>query len=62
MKRCVLGKGTLDIDGLSMLKSVLHVEGLKANLICISQLCDRNLFVKFTKNTCKMFNSFDECA
>ena len=62
MKRRVLGKGTLDIDGLPRFESLLHVEGLKANLISISQLCDQNLFVKFTKNTCKVFNSFEECV
>ena len=42
-KRRVLREETLNIDGLSRLKSVIHVEGLKANLISISQLCDQNL-------------------
>ena len=51
-----------NIDGLPRLKNVFHVKRLKANLISISQLCDQNLFVKFTKNTCKVFNSFEECV
>ena len=56
MKSWVLGKRTLDVDGLPRLKSVLHIEGLKANLISISQFCDQNLLVKFTENMCKVFN------
>ena len=41
---------------------MLHVEGLATNLISISQLCDQNLLVKFTKNTCKVFNDSQECV
>ena len=39
----VLGKRTLLADGLLKLNNVLHVEGLKANLISIRQLCDQKL-------------------
>ena len=46
----VLGKRTLNADGLPRLKNVLHVERLKTNLMSISQLCDQKLNVKFTKN------------
>ena len=60
VKGRVLEKGALDVDGLPKLKSVLHVEGLKTNLISISQLCDQNLLVKFTKNMCKVFNDSQE--
>ena len=49
----VLGKRTLLANGLPKLKSVLHVEGLKANLLSISQLCDQKLNVEFTKENCK---------
>ena len=62
VKGRVLGKGTLDVDGLPKLKSILHVERLKTNLISISQLCDQNLLVKFTKNMCKVFNDSQECV
>ena len=61
VKRRVLGNRTLDVDGLPRLKNVLHVEGLKAYLIIISQLCYQNLVVKFMKNTCKVFNKSEEC-
>ena len=44
-RSCVVGKGTLNVDGLPSLNNVLHVEGLKANLINISQSCDQNLYV-----------------
>ena len=56
----VLGKGTLFVNGLSKLKSVLHVEGLKANLLSISQLCDQKLNVKFTRDNCKVLNRSGE--
>ena len=52
----VLGKKTLLANGLPKLKSVLHVERLKANLLSISQLCDQKLNMKFTKNNCKVLN------
>ena len=39
----VVGRGLLDVPGLPKLEDVLLVEGLKANLISISQLCDQDL-------------------
>ena len=43
----VLGRGTLNVDSFSRFKNVLHVVGLKANLISISQICNLNLNVNF---------------
>ena len=68
----IIGTGTLAFLGLSSLKEVLLVEGLNVNLISISQLCDDNLFVRFTKDKCMVFDqnqdqimegrrSFDNC-
>ena len=51
-----LGRGLLDVPGLPKLEDVLLVEGLKANLISISQFCDQDLFVKFTKGTCTVMD------
>ena len=34
----VIGRGTLNVDGFRRFKIVLHVDGLKANLISISQI------------------------
>ena len=41
----VLRSGSLKVPGMLTLENVLLVEGLKVNLISISQLCDDNLFV-----------------
>ncbi|KAG9451351.1 hypothetical protein H6P81_011316 [Aristolochia fimbriata] len=51
-KGTITGKGTLNVDGLPRLKNVLLVQGLKANLFSISQLCDENLHVHFTSEKC----------
>ena len=50
VKGSVLGLGSLNVLGLPKLRDVLFVGGLKANLISINQLCDQDLFVKFTKD------------
>ena len=34
----VLGKGTIEIPGLPLLKDVLYIKGLKANLLSITQI------------------------
>ena len=47
-----LGSGSPNIPGLLKLRDVLLVDGLKANLISINQLCDQDLFVKFTNDRC----------
>jgi hypothetical protein len=35
----------------------LYVEGLKANLLSISQFCDNDLVVQFSKKECNFFDS-----
>ncbi|XP_024019486.1 uncharacterized protein LOC112091030 [Morus notabilis] len=62
VKGKVLGRGILDVDGLPKLKNVLLVEGLKANLISISQLCDQELFVSFSKNKCRVLDEEENCV
>ena len=47
----ILESGILKVPGMRKLENVLLVEGLKPNLINISQLCDQNLFFKFTKKS-----------
>ena len=51
-KVSVLRSCSLKILGMPKRRDSLLVEGLKANLINIGQLCDQNLFVKFTKDRC----------
>lgn len=41
--------GTLNVDGIPKLKNVLCIEGMKANLISISQLCGEDMLVFFGK-------------
>ena len=48
----VLGKGTVEILGLPMLKDVLYIKGLKANLLSITQICDEDFIVQFSKKGC----------
>ena len=43
----VLGRGTLNIDGFLRFKNISHVDGLKANLVSISQICELNHNVNF---------------
>ena len=45
----VLGKGTIDIPGLSLLTNVLYIKELKANLLSITQICDEDFLVQFFK-------------
>ena len=52
----VLGKGTIKILGLSLLKDVLYIKGLKTNLLSITQICDKDFLVQFSKNGCIIIN------
>jgi hypothetical protein len=53
----VIGKWTIDIPGLGTSQEALYVEGLKANLLSISQFCDNDLVVQFSKKECNIFDS-----
>jgi hypothetical protein len=53
----VIGKGIIDIPGLRASQKALYVEGFKANLLSISQFCDNDLVVEFSKNECNIFDS-----
>jgi hypothetical protein len=53
----VIGKWLIDIPGLGASQEVLYVEGLKANLLSISQFCDNDLEIQFSKKECNIFDS-----
>ncbi|CAM8920475.1 unnamed protein product [Rhodiola kirilowii] len=53
----VIGGGTLKVPDLPVLKDRLLVEGLKVNLISISQLCDGGYHVKFTHDSCHVLDN-----
>ena len=48
----VLGKGTIAIPGLPLLTDVLYIKGLKVNLLSITQICNENFLVQFSKKGC----------
>ena len=48
----VLGKRTVEIPGLPLLKDVLYIKGLKMNLLSIIQICDEDFLVQFSKKGC----------
>ena len=48
----VFGKGTVEILRLSLLKDVLYIKGLKVNLLSITQICDEDFIVQFSKKGC----------
>ena len=52
----VLGKGTVDILGLPLLTDVLYIKGLKVNLLSITQICDEDFLVQFSKKGCLILN------
>ena len=57
----IIGKGTLKEEGMPTLENVLLVKGLKANLLSISQFCDSDHTVTFSKNNCKILNDKGKC-
>jgi len=50
----ILGKGTIGNESSLLIHDVLHVEGLKHNLLSIGQLCDRGYQVTFRTNSCEI--------
>ena len=58
----MVSKGTLNVPGLPNLTDVWLVEGMKANLISISQLCDHELFVRFNTKQCLVVDESDTCV
>lgn len=62
LKGKVFDKRMLEVEGLPRLKNVLLVEGSKANLISISQLCDQGRHVRFYKDECQVFDKAESCV
>ncbi|KAK0586597.1 hypothetical protein LWI29_009370 [Acer saccharum] len=55
-KKQVLGKGTICIPGLPKLRNTLYVDGLQANLISITHLCEIFQEVSFNKDVCTIID------
>ena len=57
-KSQIKGKGTISLPGLPDIANVLYVEGLKVNLLSVSQICDQDFMVLFSKGKCHVLNEF----
>ena len=51
-KSQIKGKGIISLPGLPDIANVLYVEGLRVNLLSISQICDQDFMVLFLKGKC----------
>ena len=60
-KSMIRGIGTVDIPGLSVFEDVWYVDGLKANLLSISQIWDNGLNVLFLKYECEILDGGGDC-
>ena len=56
-KGAILGKGSVGNPSTTTLSGVHLVEGLKHNLLSISQLCDKGYKVNFTNTCCIIENT-----
>ncbi|CAM8914236.1 unnamed protein product [Rhodiola kirilowii] len=61
-KARVLALGTLNVTGMPKLDDVYWVDGLKANLLSISQLCHCRNQVQVTKNSCQVYDKHGVCV
>ena len=50
----ILGRGSIGDKDILVIHDVLYVEGIKHNLLSISQLCDKGYQVMFKSNTCEI--------
>ena len=57
-KSQIKGKGTISLPGLPDIANILYVEGLRMNLLSISQICDQNFMMLFSKGKCLVLNEF----
>ena len=55
-KSQIKGKGTISLPGLLDITNVLYIEGLRVNLLSISQICDQDFMVLFSKGKCLVLN------
>jgi len=54
----ILGNGVIGNGSSFNINNVLLVEGLKHNLISISQLCDKGFKVMFEPNSCLIYDAY----
>ena len=57
-KSQIKGKGIISLPGLLDITNVLYVEGLRVNLLSISQICDQDFMVLFSMEKCLVMDEF----
>ena len=57
----IIGNGNVQIGKSPLIEDVALVDGLKHNLLSISQLCDKGFRVAFYSSCCKVFDKIDNC-
>ena len=57
-KSQIKGKGTISLPRLPNITNVLYVKGLRVNLLSISQICDQDFIMLFSKWKCLVLNEF----
>ena len=55
----IMGFGKIQITPSTFIENVLYVDGLKYNLISISQLCNKGFKVSFEASICTVSNPID---
>ena len=55
-KSQIKGKGIISLPGLPDIANMLYVEGLRVNLMSISQICDQDFMKLFSKGKCFVLN------
>ena len=60
-KSVIRGIGIVDIPGLPIFEDVWYVDGLKASLLSINQICANGLNVLFTKYECEIIDGGGDC-
>ena len=48
----IKGKGIISLPRLPNIANILYVEGLRVNLLSMSQICDQDIMVLFSKGKC----------
>ena len=57
-KSQIKGKRIISLPGLPDIANILYVEGLRVNLLSISQICDQDFLVLFLKGKCLVMDEF----
>ena len=55
-KSQIKGRGTISLPRLLDIANVQYVEGLRVKLLSISQICDQDFMVLFSKGKCLVLN------